>query len=215
MADDRHPIDEDYIPMPHDSFDDDEDEALPPSRKNRHVLLYGWLIWIAFTVVVTAVLLPKVISSIRQSGVIELIEEHRRMSSTTTATSSDLRTVYPCFVIPGAQDGTLSYQTYPVKQSRTGQGIYHDTMEALFAGPPAEALSKGAITCVAPATNLRGLSESNGIIYVDLSGAFTESAGIWPETGLDPAVQQIRRSLLAMDGVRDVIIMLDGEVTEL
>ena len=213
MADDRHPLDEDYIPIPHDSFDDDEDEALPPSRKNRHVLLYGWLIWIAFTVVMTAVLLPKVIYSIRQSGVIELIEEHRRM--TTTAISSDLRTVYPYFVIPGAHDGTLSYQEYPVKQSRTGQGVYHDTMEALFAGPPADALSKGAITCIAPATNLRGLSESNGIIYVDLSGTFTESAGIWPGTGLDPAVQQIRRSLLAMDGVRDVIIMLDGEVTEL
>lgn len=214
MADERRPIEEDYIP-PSQMDPDIEDETEEQPRKKRPVLLYGWILWVLFTIVLTALLLPKVITSIKESGVLELIAEHKRNTQTDSSVSSDLRTVYPYFVQPGGAEGAFAYQEYPVKQPRTGQGIYHDTVEALLAGPPPEALAQGAITCIAQGTVLRGLSESTGIIYVDLSGTFTESVGIWPGMGLEPAVQQLRRSLLALDGIRDVVIMLDGEVTEL
>lgn len=210
MADDRRPVEEDYIP----TIDEDDEEDRPQPRKVRHVLLCGWLIWLVFTLALSALLFPKVLESIRQSGVLELIETHRTTSTNSDA-GSELRTVYPCFIIPGQNAGAMTYQEYPVKQRRTGQGIYHDTMEALLAGPPQEALAQGAITYIAPETSLRGLSESNGIIYVDMNGAFVDSSDTWPGTGLAPAIQQVRRSLLALDGIRDVIIMLDGEVTKL
>jgi hypothetical protein len=210
MADDHRPIDEDYIPIP----DDEEEEGRPQQGKSRRMLLCGWLLWLVFTIVLSALLFPKVLSSIRQSGVLELIEEHKLKSPTTTS-GTELRTVYPYFIIPGRNEAAMAYKEYPVKQRKTGQGLYHDTMEALLAGPSQEALSQGAVTYIAPETSLRGLSESNGIIYVDFSGAFVDSADSWPKAGLEPAVQQIRRSLLALDGIRDIIIMLDGEVTKL
>ncbi|MDY4611247.1 MAG: GerMN domain-containing protein [Sphaerochaetaceae bacterium] len=210
MTDDRSPIDEDYIP----TIDEDDEEDHQRPLKARHALLCGWLVWLVFTIALSALLFPNVLKSIRQSGVLELIETHRT-TTTNNGAGSELRTVYPYFIVPGRNEEAMMYQNYPVKQIRTGQGIYHDTMEALLAGPPQEALAQGAITYIAPETRLRGLSESNGIIYVDLNGAFVDSSDGWPGAGIDPAVLQIRKSLLALDGVRDVVIMLDGEVTKL
>jgi hypothetical protein len=231
MADDRFPIDDDYIPpldQDDDGTDDDpihgrqgdnnERKAMPSRRKRRHPMLYGWLAWIVFAAAVTAVMFPKVQASIIQSGAIDLISDHRQRTASGTNVA-DSRTVYPYFVIPISkathEGATLSYQAFAAKQRKTGQGVYHDTIEALLDGPGQEALRHGAISLVAPGTSLRGLSESNGTIYVDFSGPLLDSATIWPAFGMTPAVQQIRRSLLALDGIRHVVIMLDGEITSL
>ncbi len=172
-----------------------EDPILDEKPKNhRPVVLF--LIWLLFTVAVTALGYPRVRTSIEESGVLEVLKN----STADQQTQTNLRTVEVVFV-----QYPLTYQTFSVQQPRLGGSVYHDTFEALLAGPSLEVLKTGAVSYLHPDTTLRGVTLSSSILYVDVSKEYLLS----PD--LEAARQQIRRTGLAFPRVKDVVILVEGK----
>ncbi len=188
-----------------------QQDPQPRKRKIRHPLLLGWAIWVVFSVSAIALSLPMVINSIKVSGVVPMVEQYLSHEGTATA---DSRTVEPVFVKVGLTDASRTFTPVPTVQKRTGAGIRHDSIEALLAGPSQNAISQGIITCIAPGTRLIGLTVSERVAFVDLGSEFTHSEDIISGSGMDAAVQQVKRTLLNLDGIDDVAILVEGQLTD-
>ena len=92
-----------------------EDPILDEKPKNhRPVVLF--LIWLLFTVAVTALGYPRVRTSIEESGVLEVLKN----STADQQTQTNLRKVEVVFV-----QYPLTYQTFSVQQPRLGGSAYH------------------------------------------------------------------------------------------
>ena len=180
--------------------DDDlfkQNETLTPEKeeKSSHVMLILLIAWLVWTLLLSIYFVPKVISAVKDSGVLELIIENKK----NKAESNNLRTVTASFI---TLEGEKSY-TY--KTNKRGGSKYHDIVESLISGAPEEALKEGAVSLVNPKTKLIGLSYGDGICYVNLSPAFLSSSklgGISAET-------QVRNSLL-QDDIEKVVFLIDG-----
>ena len=179
----------------------------PQDSKGQPWLLYAWLILIIALLVLGMVSLPRIARSIEESRMLELVQSHlaeKALSQNSPDSSRPLVTLV--FPIPGA-DSSYTFQDFPVRVA--GKRIYHETVEALLAGPPPEALAKGAVSFIPVGTALIGLSISNRIVYVDLSKDFLTLTS-WGEQGADGATAQLRRTLRMFDGVRDIVILIEG-----
>ncbi len=187
----------------------DELQDVRPQRKKekKHIsfLLLAFLIWIPYAVIIGIVATPKAIITIRESGVQTYIE-----NAIIQKDQSKTREVSLCFIIPNS-DGHLSYQMYTTNVSKTGESIYHDTIEGLLSGAGYDALGSGAVSFIARGTQLNGLTVSQGTAFVDFSSDFTTSGSNWGTGGLEAAKEQVEKTLKTLDSsIKKVVILVDG-----
>lgn len=187
--------------------DDDmfqQNESLLPEKEEEgksHIMLIILAAWVIWTAALSIYFVPKVITAVEDSGVIELIQAQ----NTSESISDSMRSVSAYFVtLEGARE-------YSFSTVRRGGSKYHDIVEALIAGAPEEALRDGAVSLISPDTRLIGLSYGNGILYVDLSSEFLESPSLDENY---TAADELRDSLL-QDDIEKVVILVEGEVQNL
>ncbi len=154
-----------------------------------------WLIWFVAMAVTVIIARPVILRSIAQSGVPEAIE-----SQTEKQVATGYRAVQAAFV-------TLrgDIQLFPITQKRMGGDVYHDTLEALLAGPDQAAIAEGAVTYIASGTNLIGCSLSNRVLFINLSKTFLAS------TEIQRAFTQVETTALAVGGVKTIVLLVEGE----
>jgi len=174
--------------------------------KRRHLLLYAWLILMVFLLVLTLALFDRIVSSVEESGMVGLVKEYLEKQKTAESSPhAGQSPVQLVFAIP-RQGGFFSFRYYP--SFYTGD-LYHGTIEALLNGPTKDALAEGAVSCIPADTRLIGLTVSSQIVYVDLSKDFLSST-VWEQAGHDGASTQITRTLKALNGIRDAVILIEG-----
>ena len=170
------------------------------------VLFLAFIVWILYSAVIVLSSLPKIITAVRESNIVELASNYSQLKDTAQTRDEKL-----CFVIPRSDGGTV-FVTSTQRVKRTGASEYHDVMEGLLSGPGDEALAMGAISFIAPDTTLIGLTVSGSVAFVNLSESFTSSGSTWGPNGLETACRQVTRTLQAMDSsIRDVVILINGE----
>ncbi|AEC02884.1 GerMN domain-containing protein [Parasphaerochaeta coccoides] len=185
---------------------ENEQQEKAKEKPRRHYMLLAWLVLFAVSIVMAVAFLPRTMASIEESGVLPLLREWQSRSE--SAVSPDYRTVEAALFFPTSSSGDI--QNVTLYQKRTGSGLYHDTMEALLAGPDRDALARGAITRIPSGTRLIGLTVSYSIAYIDLSeeflAAFKNSASpMLP----NPAYHQILHTM-KKTGLRDIVLLIDG-----
>ena len=97
---------------------------------------------------------------------------------------------------------------FPIEQPRLGGSPYHDTFEALMAGPTLEILKKGAVSYIHPKTKLIGLSVSNRILYVDVSKDYILSKD------QDKAYEQLKATAVRHTQIKDLVLLVEGSPIE-
>ena len=132
-----------------------------------------------------------------------LIQEH--VAAQESGKSAPMTSTQIAFALPQA---SFSYNFYsvPIK----GAFPYHETIEALLQGPPYAALAEGAITFIPHGTRLIGLTVSHKVAYIDFSKEFL-SPTPW-ESSFTLRTEQIRKTLRQEYQVRDVRILVEGEL---
>jgi hypothetical protein len=179
----------------------------PHDSKDQPWLLYAWLILIIALLVLGIVSLPRIVDSIEESRMLVLIRSHLvQKALDKESPDSNLRLVSLAFPIPGA-DSSFTFEDFPVRVA--GKRVYHETIESLLFGPSVAALARGAVSFIPIGTTLIGLSVSNQIAFVDLSDDFLVQTS-FGESGAEGAIAQIKRTLRMFDGVRDIVILIDG-----
>lgn len=156
-----------------------------------------FVIWLIFTLGVALIGFPRVRRGISESGVATLLATRSSQASEDTT----MRRVRTAFIL---SDG--SARPFSSLAKRYGGSQYHDTFEALLDGPPLEALKAGAVSYIEPKTRLRGITLSNGVLYVDFSRSYGQSEY------QDRADLQVKTTALQFSGVKDVVILIEGEV---
>lgn len=172
------------------------EDPITSEKPRKHHVLVLFLIWLLFTLAVMGLGYPRVKKSVEESGVLTVLKG----SMTSQSSQTTKRSVEVVFVLYPE-----TYQRYTVHQDRLGGSAYHDTFEALLAGPTIEVLKAGAVSYIHPDTTLRGVSLSSRILFVDLSKEYLLSSD------LESARQQIRRTALAFSRVKDVVILVEGK----
>jgi len=173
--------------------DNEEKRGIPNKTKgSRHALaLFG--IWALFTAGVLAIGLPIVRDSIRQSGVLTLL------NSDTVAQANQQQGRVWFYTSDG------SIREFSQDQVRQGGSAYHDTFENLLGGPKLSALKEGAVSSIHPKTTLRGITLSHKVLYIDLSKHFLESHD------LKKAYEQLKRTARGFSQVKEMVLLIEGE----
>lgn len=111
----------------------------------------------------------------------------------------------------------MTLRLYFVRDERVGvatrdvartQGVAAAAVRELLAGPDAVERAGGLQTAIPAGTDVRGVSVSNGVATVDLSGAFASGGG---STSMQLRVAQVVYTLTQFPTVRRVAFELDGE----
>lgn len=198
-----------------EDLQDELQEEKPRSRKANGVgrgafLAIALLFWFVFAAVVGIICLPNAIVAVRDSGVREYLEDVFERKGQANAVKG-----LACFVLPSSSSSVV-YRLFEQDVPNTGETSYHDAIEGLLEGPGYNALTAGAITFITNGTKLRGLTVSEGVAFVDLSGEFASSGSNWGPEGLETAEKQIEYTLKAIDSsIRKIVIMVDGEVLDI
>lgn len=188
----------------------DELQDLKPQKKKEKksisFRLLAFLFWIPYAIIIGIIATPKIIVTVRNSGVKEYITKAINQQN-----QAKTREVSLCFIVPSS-DGNLSYHLYTQKVSKTGESIYHDAIEGLLLGSCQEALNSGAVSFIARGTSLNGLTVSQGTAFVDFSSEFAASGSNWGTGGLEAAKEQVEKTLKALDSsIKKVVILVDGD----
>lgn len=191
-----------------EDLQDELQNQKPQKRKTQKqisIVLLAFLLWIPYAAIIGLIAAPRVIVAARDSGVKNYV-----MGAIAQKNQAKTRTVSLCFIIPEA-DGTLSYMMYEQNVARTGESVYHDSIEGLLKGAGYNALSSGAVSFIAKGTTLNGLTVSQGTAFVDFSSTFTMSGSNWGAGGLEAAKEQVEKTLFKLDSsIKKVIILVDG-----
>lgn len=155
--------------------------------------LFG--IWLLFTSLVLAAGLPTVLRSIRQSGVLTLLN-----SAKQTQVSKSRKQVKVWFFL---SDGSIG--EFLQESADQGGSSYHESFESLLAGPTLAALKEGAVSYINPKTILRGITLSNKVLFIDLSRQFLESQD------MKRAYEQLKRTGTDFSQVKDIVLLIEGE----
>ncbi len=93
-----------------------------------------------------------------------------------------------------------------------GGSAYHDTIEALLAGPDRDALTRGAVSAIPYGTHLKGLTVAFSIAYIDVSPDILKAFShitTRSEARAHDAYQQFLQTMRAMD-LRDIVLLVEG-----
>jgi len=165
--------------------------------------VYKWLLifvlWLAFTLIVLVFGYPRVKRAIDSSNVITILQEN----GVSDSSRKNTRMVQVFFI---TLDGKPT--AFPIEQPRLGGSSYHDTFEALMAGPTLEILKKGAVSYIHPKTKLIGLSVSNRILYVDVSKDYILSRN------QDKAYEQLKATAVRHTQIKDLVLLVEGSPIE-
>jgi len=175
--------------------------AKEPKDRQAGILLVAYLAVIAACLVLVIATLGPIERSLKASGMLDMIREQTSEHQDTA--SGSLKTVV--FAIP--QGSSFTYQETFVRVK--GTLPYHETVEALLAGPTIEALAVGGISCIPKGTRLIGLTVSQRVAYIDLSKDFLQET-VWGSEGFDAAKNQLLRTMRSFDGIRDIVILVEG-----
>ncbi len=172
-------------------------------QKDHPWVPYAWIILFVLSTLIVLIALPHMRDAYRNSRMGDLIQRHRmqQQESVTQQTTSVL------YAIPRATGSDFSFVSYSVPLLTPTR---HAVVEALLAGPPQQALRDGAVTCIPRETKLRGLSVSHEIAFVDLSKEFLNPT-VWEPDTYDARISQLTRTLTALQGIRDVVILVEGK----
>lgn len=198
-----------------EDLQDELQEEKPRKGKARSLgrgafLTIAFILWIPFAAVVGIISMPNAIVAVRESGVRSYIQETLKQNGLPFTHEDEL-----CFVVPSSQGG-VSYRLFSQDVPQTGETAYHDAIEGLLQGPGEDALATGAITFITQGTRLRGLTVSEGVVFIDFSGEFASSGSNWGPEGLEAAKKQIEYTIKAIDSsIRKVVIMMNGTVLEI
>lgn len=167
--------------------------------------LYGLLALILFTAVLLLVTFPKIKSSIKESSIQSLIQNH--LSSKELQSSALKRTIF----YPVPTNGGKNFNFVPYQITLNSLSLSnHQLIEKVIITPIDEALKGGVISIFPKGTKLIGLTLSNQIAFVDFSKEFTNK-NIWDED-LSLRVALIRKNLINQTTIRDVVILIEGEI---
>lgn len=170
-------------------------QGIPNHTKGSRHALVLFVIWLVFTAIVLVIGLPIVLESIQQSGVLTLLN-----ATTDTRKTTDQYQAKVWFYT--ADQGMKAFTQ---EQTKQGGSSYHDTFESLLSGPKLAAIRMGAVSYINPKTNLRGITLSNRVLYIDLSRQFMESQD------LKKAYEQLKRTGKGFSQVKDIILLIEGE----
>ena len=198
-------------------IEDLQDEQQPqqikdekPHRSKGYYLFMAFIIWLVYAAIIIGSSLPKILTAVRESGIRETIASAKEIRM-----AAETRYARLCFAIPKA-DGSASFVICTQRINKTGASEYHDVIEGLLAGPQSEALSIGAISYIAEGSTLKGLTVSEGTVFVNLSEEFKDSGSTWGQGGLEVACRQITKTLQTLDPkISKTVIMIDGDVLSL
>jgi hypothetical protein len=121
------------------------------------------------------------------------------VTATTTTTTEQLMTARAYFL----RDEKVAVSQSQVPKSTA---VARAALELLLAGPP-----PGLATSIPAGTHLRGLSISDGVATVDLSGEFGSGGGSGASTGLTGRLAQVVYTLTQFPSVTGVSFELDGK----
>jgi spore germination protein GerM len=174
-------------------------------------LLYAWLILIVVLLIMVLLTLPSIVRSLESSQMIELVRNHLdEQKPKKESPEENKTTVSVVFPIP-MPGSSFRFQVFPT--TVVGSRLYHETVEAVLAGPSAAALSQGAVSCIPIGTSLIGLTVSTRVAYIDLSKEFLNDT-VWGEIGFDASIEQLRRTMRMFDAIKDIVILIEGSLLE-
>ncbi|MFA6776057.1 MAG: GerMN domain-containing protein [Sphaerochaetaceae bacterium] len=168
-------------------------------ESKRHTMILLWLLWLVVSTALVIAFRPKILRSIEESGVPDMMEQQNE-------TKRDLgyRSVDACFV-----DASGSFRLFPIRQRMLGGDVYHDALEALLAGPDETAIGEGAATYIAKGTVLNGCTLREGALFISLSKDFLASPDI------KKAYLQLQKTATDFPQVDSVVLLIDGEPYQL
>lgn len=188
-----------------DEIQNEQPQKTKKTHRKGWFLFIAFLVWIVYASIIILAFLPNMIRAVRQSDIVHVLENREELKNAAQTREARL-----CFAIPKS-DGSSAYVLCSQRVRKTGASVYHDAIEGLLAGPGPEALAVGAISFIEEGTSLIGLTVSANTAFVNLSEAFTSSGSSWGPNGLDTAIRQIHKTLLAIDpSIRNVIVLVDG-----
>ncbi|NCC65190.1 MAG: hypothetical protein EOM15_11100 [Spirochaetia bacterium] len=175
----------------------DTDESLEKPNIYRRLLIL--ILWLTFTMIVVLLSYPQLQRAVDASGVLTMLQQN----STTTSSNRNTRLVQVFFI---TLDGKPTM--FPIRQTRLGGSSYHDTFEALLAGPDVQILQTGAVSYIHPNTRLIGLSLSNRILYLDVSKEYLQSKD------KKIAYEQLKATAVRHTQIKDLVLLVEGSPTE-
>lgn len=172
-------------------------EPVPKTSKRKHGFLIILMIYFIVTISLFILLFPKIKTSLEESG-------FKSIFYGINSIKNNPKNQELSFVL-------LTNDGYKIKRFPSYYRTLHQAIESLIKGPDEEALKEGAITLLDPKTNLIGLSNSNGVYFIDFSSAFLNSGISLGISGLDLAKQQIFDTIKSQDSsMTDLIILIEG-----
>lgn len=167
--------------------------------------LYGLLALILFTAILFLVTFPKIKTSIKESSIQSLIQNH--LSSKELQSSALKRTIF--YTVPTNGGKSFNFVSYQITLNSLSLPN-HQLIEKVITTPIDEALKEGVISIFPKGTKLIGLTLSNQIAFVDFSKEFTIKNS-WDED-LSVRIALIRKNLINQTTIRDVVILIEGEI---
>ena len=149
--------------------------------------------------------MPKIKASIEESQMIPLIKEH--VLSQEKMNASTLYKLYYPIVSTVDDSYRFTSTSITIENSSTS---YHQLIETLLEKVPQGALIEGAISFIPPQTHLIGFTISHSIGFVNLSKEFLDETTL--ETTYERRVAQIKKNLIENYSLRDVVILVEGEI---
>jgi spore germination protein GerM len=169
-------------------------------------LLYGYLAITILSIILVVIALPNIKRAMEESQMIPLVRAYLEQSGDEANSQATTEVKFP---IPETTGNGFSFGTYAMMVDNNASHN-HRRVEALLKGPPVEALEEGAVTFIPKGTQLRGLTVSYRIAFVDLSKEFLNKT-VWEDGSYELRRKQLKDTLLQNPDVRDVVILIGGK----
>lgn len=155
------------------------------------------VIWLAFAALCAVLFIPGIKKTAGETEIFRIIlhlGEYRHF---------DLKKDVDLFFVSGqSEPQTVKVHTNAIP---TNFSDYHDVLEALFQGPPDEALDAGLITYIPKTVKFLGVTVSCGTAFVNVSEDLGNDSEI--------ASKQIIDTLSNIDGsISNLVILINGTV---
>jgi len=164
--------------------------------------VWAWVLTIVLLALLTVALLPRIKTAVSEAKVGQIIHSGRQEPTVRVAS------VY----FPLYDESKQFWQLHPFSVPLEGDSLRHGLIETLLDGPPASALAQGAITFIPADTLLLGLTVSVGVAFVDLDHHFLASHPL--DLQNEGRIAQITKTLLTQSSIKEVIILVEGQILE-
>lgn len=158
---------------------------------------YAWFKFLVFFLIITGIEIlifyPHVHKTIKESGVLSLIQNHKAMNAEKE------KTTYQVYFFT-INDTLERYKTTPID----GVDLNHGTFMALLAGPTQEAIEHLAFSYIPLATRLNGITIADRITYLDVSKEILTSPDF------SKAFQQLQATAESLQQGNAFTLMVDG-----